>query len=307
MKRKFLILVAFTLLTGTAFLNSCKKDETDTTDTAILNQEQSSDEEDVSASSDAIDDEIDNVMSLSSLKSTASVMIPCNVGIDSSMKVNKKFVITFTGDNCNGTRTRSGKVEVTLTQGSKWADAGAVLTVKYTDVKITRKGTQKYIILNGTKTHTNVTGGLVWKLGQTGTPAIITRKVESNDMKITFANGTERSWNIARQRSFTKVDGNLILTVTGFGEADGKTGLVEWGTNRRSTAFYTKIASPVIMSQACDYKPSSGEKIHYVGARTVDVTLGTDVNGTPVVDGCAGYYKITWTGAGGTKTAILPY
>jgi hypothetical protein len=161
--------------------------------------------------------------------------------------------------------------------------------------------------LNGTKTHTNVSGGLVRNLGQSGTPASIVRKIESSDMKITFANGTSKTWNIARTRTFTKVDGNLIITITGFGVADGKSNLSIWGTNRRATSFYTQIVSPVVMSQECDYKPSSGEKIHYVGARTVNVTLGTDVNGVPVTQGCAEYYKIIWTGIGGTKTAILPY
>jgi hypothetical protein len=61
------------------------------------------------------------------------------------------------------------------------------------------------------------------------------------------------------------------------------------------------------MSQECDYHPSGGVKVHYVGARTVTTTLGTDVNGTPVESGCAEYYKITWEGANGTKTVILPY
>jgi hypothetical protein len=63
----------------------------------------------------------------------------------------------------------------------------------------------------------------------------------------------------------------------------------------------------VIMSEACDYRPSSGVKIHYVGIRTITTTLGTDVNGIPVASGCADYYKISWEGAGGTKTVILPY
>lgn len=306
MKKTYLILAALTFLTGMIMLNSCKKDETET-DTALLNQEHSSDEEEVSASSDAVDDEIDNIMSTSSLKSSSSITLPCNATIDSSMKANKKFKVTFNGDNCNDTRTRNGEIEVTLTQGTKWSDIGAVLTVKYTNVKITLKRNQRYIILNGTKTHTNVTGGLIWKLGQNGTPSTITRKVESSDMKITFTNGISKSWNIARQRSFTKVNNNTILTVSGFGVADGKSNLVEWGTNRRGTSFYTQISTPVVMSQACDYKPATGNKTHYVGNRTIDVILGTDINGTPVSEGCADYYKISWTGLGGTKTAILPY
>ncbi len=307
MKKSYLILAAVTLLTGMTLLNSCKKDESEA-DTTTLNKEQSTDGEDVAASSDMVDDEIDNVMSLSSLKSFDATLLPCNATIDSTLKAQKKFTVTFNGENCNGTRFRTGKVEITLTNGTRWADQGAVLTAKYTDVKIKHIASGKYVILNGTKTHTNVSGGLVKNLGSVGTPTTIVRKIQSNDMNITFTNGTSRSWNIARQRSFTKgTSGSLVITVTGFGEANGKTNLVEWGTNRRDSEFYTQIQNPVVMSQACDYKPSSGVKIHYVGLRTVTVTLGTDANGVPVTEGCATHYKISWNAVGGDKTVILPY
>lgn len=303
MKKSYLILAAVTLLTGMTLLNSCKKDESEA-DTTTLNKEQSSDGEDVAASSDMVDDEIDNVMSQTSLKSYDGASWPCNTIIDSTLKAQKKFKITFNGENCNGTRKRSGNVEVTLTNGTKWADQGAVLTVKYTDVKIQHIASGKYVILNGTKTHTNVSGGLVKNLGNVGTPTTIVRKIQSSDMKITFTNETSRSWNIARQRTFTKVSGNTVITVTGFGEANGKSNLVEWGTNRRNADFYTQIESPVVMSQACDYKPSSGVKIHYIGLRTVTVTLGTDVNGVPMTEGCATHYKISWTAVDGIKHKV---
>lgn len=306
MKKSYLILAAVTLLTGMTLFSSCKKDETEA-DTTTLNKEQSADGEDVAASADVVDDEIDNVMSLTSLKSGDAINLPCNVSIDSTLKAQKKFTITFNGENCNGTRTRSGKVEVTLTNGTKWADVGAVLTVKYIDVKITHKASKRYVIMNGTKTHTNVSGGLVKNLGSAGTPTAIIRKIQSNDMKVTFANEAARSWNIARQRTFTKENGSMMIKVEGFGEADGKNNLVEWGTNRRSTNFYTQIVTPVIKTQECDYKPISGEKIHYVGLRTINVTLGTDVNGVPATEGCATHYKISWNAVGGVKTVILPY
>ena len=307
MKRSYLMIIATIFLTGMSFLSSCKKDSTDNTDLATLNQEQASDSEDVTASTDAMDDEMDNIVSASSLKSASILGLPCNVTADSALLANKKCTITFNGDNCNGTRTRTGKIEITLTNGTKWSDVGAVLTVKYTDVKIVRKATQRYIILNGTKTHTNVSGGLIKNLGVPGTPTIIVRKTESGNMNVTFTNGTSRNWNIARTRSFTKNGNYFTITITGFGAADGKTNLETWGTNRRNTAFYTVISSPIVMSQECDYNPSSGEKIHYVGNRIVDTTLGTDSNGNPVTSGCADYYTISWTGIGGTKTTILPY
>lgn len=306
MKKSYLILAAVTLLAGMTLISSCKKEESEA-DTTTLNKEQSADGEEVAASADVIDDEIDNVMSLSSLKSYDAYSIPCNVTIDSTLKEQKKFTIIFNGDNCNSTRSRSGKVEVTLTNGTKWADAGAVLTVKFIDVKVTHKATKRYVVMNGTKTHTNVSGGLVKNLGSAGTPTVIVRKIQSSDMKVTFANEAARTWNIARQRTFSKENGSLMIKVEGFGQADGKNNLVEWGTNRRSANFYTQIVTPVIKTQVCDYKPISGEKIHHVGLRTMNVTLGTDVNGVQVTEGCATHYKISWTAADGIKTVIMPY
>ena len=307
MKKAYLLFIATGFITGMSLLNSCKKDTADNTDVATLNEEQAGDSEDVTAATDAVDDDIDNVVSSSSLKSASALVLPCNATADSSLLVNKKCTINFNGDNCNGTRTRTGKVEITLTSGTKWSDEGAVLTVKYTDLKIVRKATQKYITLNGTKTHTNVSGGLLKNLGLVGTPTVIVRKTESNSMSVTFTNGTTRTWNIARTRSFSKVGNYYTITISGFGVADGKTSLETWGTNRRNTAFYTEINSPIVMSQECDYNPSSGEKTHYVGNRVIDTTLGTDSNGNPVTSGCADYFRISWTGIGGTKTAVLPY
>lgn len=307
MKKTYLLLAAITFLAGITLLSSCKKEKNDPIDTATLNQEQASDAEDISAASDAVDDDIDNVMSLSSLKSTETQSLPCNVSIDSSQLSSKKITLTFNGTNCAGTRTRTGKVVISLTNGTKWSDAGAVITVTYADLKIVRNANGRFIILNGTKTHTNISGGLVKNLGNTGTPIAIVRNIASDNMNVTFTNGAQKTWHIARTRTFTKVNGSLVITVSGFGQANGKSNLVEWGTNRRGTDFYTQIATPVVMSQECDYQPSAGVKVHYVGLRTVTTTLGTDVNGVPVTSGCASYYKVSWESLDGTKTVILPY
>jgi hypothetical protein len=307
MKKIYLVFVAVTFLAGTTLFNSCKKDEGDSTDTATLNQEQSSDEQDVSATTNETDDDINTIMSNTSLKSTTVTNLPCNVTIDSSLIANKKMTITFHGDNCKGTRTRTGSIETTLTNGSHWKDAGAVLTVKFNNLVITRKSTGKSITLNGTKTYTNITGGLVKNIGFEGTPSIITHTIASSDMKFTFPNGSERNWNIARIRTYTKVNNYLVVTTSGFGEAGGHTNLVTWGTNRRGVEFYTEINTPVVESEACDYNPSSGVKIHYLSARTVTVTYGVDMNGNAVTEGCADYYKASWDVVNGTKTVIMPY
>lgn len=308
MFNKTYLLVALLFTGGIMLFHSCRKDLTDLLDLAALNMEQSVDIEDINSSTEEIDDEIEDLISESSLKSAITSNLLCNVTIDSSFIVNKKITITFNGDNCKGNRSRNGVVIIELTKGVKWQDVGAELTVTFQNLKITNTSTNKYIVLNGTKSHTNVTGGLVINLGNEGTPDAIVRKIVSENMKVTFANGSQRNWNIARMKTFTKSVDGYIITISGFGEADGHTNLVEWGTNRRGNEFYTEITEPVVYSQTCDYNPSSGKKIHYVGTREIEVTLGTDSSGNPVTDGCADYYEVVWLNSEDVKrTEIIHY
>ena len=73
----------------------------------------------------------------------------------------KKITITYNGTNCHGNRTRTGVVVISMPKNSYWKDAGAVITISVQNLKIKRLGDGKSIIINGTKTITNVSGGLL--------------------------------------------------------------------------------------------------------------------------------------------------
>ena len=114
-----------------------------------------------------------------------------------------------------------------MPMGQRWKDVGATATITVTDLKITRIRDGKSIVLNGTKTITNVSGGLLKDLASLQT---ITHTITGN-LKIDFENGTNRTWNVSKQRVFT-YDNGIVITTTGTYSDGTDNNIAEWGTNR---------------------------------------------------------------------------
>jgi len=217
----------------------------------------------------------------------------------------RRITITYNGLNCAGTRNRVGVVVLTMPLGQHWKDAGAVLTVDIQNLKITRVSDGKYHTINGTVAFTNVTGGRLRDLSALGT---IIHTITSNGMTVTFDNGTQRSWQIAKRRTFT-YDNGIVITTIGTHTEGTTTGVSEWGTNRFGNAFVTAITQPMVIRQDCSMRLVSGQVTHTKLAATVVVTFGLDSAGNPVSCPTGTYYmKIVWTNASGiVRTFILPY
>jgi len=299
------LLLALTGLT----LTSCKKDKLDEgkNDSTSLTQ-LSSDEMNVEEiTNDALQD-VEGLLSYQgSLKSTAG--IPCNATIDSTSVVNDTITIyiTYDGLSCNGRKYRTGQVEIRKQVGSHWGMQGASVNVKYIDFTVTRVATGKTIILNSDKTFTNVTGGFIYMLGQNGFTSLVHRL--SGYVSVTFDNNTTRTWNIARQRTFTGTPGDLAVTIDGFGTTGEYTNLVVWGTNRNGEDFYTSIAESVVHKEVCEWHPVSGIKIHEIPTadKSATITFGYDSNNQPVTNGdCPTHYRVDWQNGTYTGTSFLP-
>ena len=232
---------------------------------------------------------------------------PCNATVTyDTLNAVRTITITYNGLNCNGTRTRTGVVTISIPAGVLWRNAGAQLTINYINLKITRVRDNKSITINGSKVITNVSGGLLRNLASLGT---ITHTIVSPGMTITFDNGSQRIWQIAKQRVFTYNNG-IVITTTGTHTDGSTTGISEWGTNRFGNNFVTAIVDPMVIRQDCNWRLTSGHVRHTRLLRTVDVTFGLDVNGNPTsCPGAGTYYKkIVWVNAAGnTITVILPY
>jgi hypothetical protein len=235
----------------------------------------------------------------------ASLICDASVMVDTSSST-RTVTITYNGKNCDLTRTRTGVVVISIPTGVRWSDKGAVITVSIQNLKITRLADSKSITLNGTHTYTNVSGGSLINLANLTS---ITHTVTSDDMTVTFDDGSKRSWHVARQRMYTYSNG-IVVTESGTHTEGSTSGITEWGSNRFGNSFETVISTPIVVKQSCSFRITSGVISVIRPAVTVTLTLGLDSGGNPVSGDCplVYYFKLSWTGAAGkVYTFILPY
>jgi hypothetical protein len=185
---------------------------------------------------------------------------------------------------------------------------GSSVNVKYINFSVTRVASGNTIVLNSDKTFTNVTGGFIYMLGQNGFTSLVHRV--NGYVNVTFDNGTTRTWNIARQRTYTGMPGELLLTVDGFGAAGDYSNLVVWGTNRNGEEFYTQINQSVVHKEGCEWHPVTGIKVHQIPTadKSATITFGYDSNNQPVTNGdCPTHYRIDWQNGTYTGTRFVPF
>lgn len=322
-----LFVIAFT-----GMLASCKKSNSNSSNSPTSNsdlQTNSDDETRVSTETDAAFDDVNTAMTVQynvtgaalgrqvmhtvldgpgSADSTA--ICDAVITLDTA-NGDRQITITYNGTNCALDRTRTGSVVITWPEGQLWRTAGAVVTVQFNNLAITRLIDNKTITLNGTHTYTNVSGGSLITLPNDPSGSI-THTITSNNMQITFDNGAKRTWNVARQRVFT-YNGGYIITTTGMQTADSLTGISEWGTDRFGLAFQVAILQPRVITESCSWQMTAGEValVNSVGTTTITYGLnstGGVANSCPV-SGATYYFQLSWTGvtSGKTYTFILPY
>ena len=309
MKKSILYLSVITLSLA-FFVSSCKKDSAVATDSATEVSTQADDQSRVSTETDAVTNDANASLEVSTSISGRDMGFQgliCDASIVADTISNTRTItITYNGANCSGNRVRTGVVVISIAAGVHWKDAGAVVTISYQNLKITRVSDNKSITINGTHTLTNVSGGLLINL-----PALktITHTISSSNMSVTFDDGSQRTWSVARQRVFTYNNG-VVITITGTHTDGTNTGIEEWGTTRFGKSFTNSITSPLVVSQACSFRITSGATQHVTSLATVAVTFGLDASGNAT--SCPGtgsyYYKAVWTGANGkVVTVIAPY
>ncbi|MEI6435611.1 MAG: hypothetical protein WCP32_12255 [Bacteroidota bacterium] len=275
-------------------VSGCKKDKKDTTFDSTSLQQLSNDEASVQNASDEAMNDVDLFLATTNTKSTEA--LPCDATLDSVRVVNDTITkyITYNGFNCNHSRFRTGKVQISKLVNTPWSQAGAMVIVKHINFTIRKVSNNKTITINGIKTHQNVTGGALWQLGN-GVTSIV-HKTWGNET-ITFNDNTTRSWQVARQKTFTGTPGEIILTLDGFGNEGGYANLVVWGVNRHGENFYTQIPQSLVLRQSCDWDPVSGVKIHQIpsDSKSATLTFGYNSNNQPISGSeCPTKFKVDW-------------
>jgi hypothetical protein len=308
MKARILSLASLIIIFSLLF-TSCKKENTEP-DNSTEASTHSDDQSRFSSESDGVANDANLVLETNSGFSgrtldQQSVICDATIVVD-TISNPRTITITYNGTNCLGTRTRTGVVVISMAQGVRWKNPGAQLNVTFQNLKITRLSDNKSITINGTQTYTNVSGGLLVNLPVLNT---ITHTITSSNMSITFDDGSQRNWQVGRQRVFTYSNG-IVITVTGMHSDGAITGIAEWGTNRFGHPFMTAIVHPLVIRQDCSMRLVSGRIHHHNAVVNATVTFGLDIMGIPTTCPGAGHYymKIEWTGPGGnTHFVIIPY
>ncbi len=320
MKLKNLFRLTILAASFSTVLLGCKKDNSNSMDgtTAANIQTSSDDLAMVSNESDAVSD--DAVAALNGNVSvsgrTAGIddikIMVCDATITYDTTSSAKTItIVYNGTNCSGNRTRTGTVTVAVPQGQHWNKAGSVVNITIDALTITRVKDGKTIIINGTKTITNTSGGLLQNLASLQT---IVNDVSAN-LSITFASGLVRSWQTSKHRVFTYNNG-IVETVTGTHSDGTNNDIAIWGTTRFGVSFSNLITAPKVFSQSCDFNLTSGQdSLIRSDNITSVITYGLDANGD-VETACpvateGGYYyaKLVWSNGNNGKvyTYIFPY
>lgn len=288
---------------------ACKKDNSNSstsTDPTVELSAQADDQNRVSTEVDAVANDANMAIGSSTSMSgrVDSVICGASIAVDTT-GTDKKVTLTYNGSNCMTTRSRTGTVILSMPKSMHWKDTGAVITVTIQNLKIVRLADNKSITINGVKTITNVTGGLLTDLSSRGT---IIHTIASSGLTITFDDGTQRTWQVARKRTFTYNNG-VVVSETGTHTDGSNTNIAEWGINRNGHAFSTAITSPIVVRQDCNFRITAGSLTHTVPGVTASATFGLDASGNPVSCPAGNYYmKLTWTVTGGTpKSLLLPY
>ncbi|MBN8790006.1 MAG: hypothetical protein J0I84_23230 [Terrimonas sp.] len=307
MKQKNLVIFSLALFLFAGII-SCKKEKTaesGNTEISTHSDDQSVFSAEVDAATDDASAALEAMAAFSLREMELDTIRVCGGYITWNLESDPQIAtITYTGSNCDGSRSRSGSVTVSVPKGTQWKNAGAAVIVTYNNLKITRLWDQKSITINGSQTYTNVSGGLLVKLSA---QQHIIHTIASDGLSITFNNATQRTWKVAKQRDFT-YDNGIVLSVSGNHTEGNVENIAEWGTNRYGVAFTTSTVAPLVVRQDCEFRLTSGTVKHDVAGISATVTFGLDASGNPVTCPDNFFYKVVYTGPNGNSLSfILPY
>lgn len=309
----YLLLIAFVMLAG-----SCRKKEDlgqpNPDSEFVQNNEDNRFQRDESDQADNdINEALKDIPGFGKSAGITSTSPLCGVTIDSSQIAQKILFFNFDGITpCfSPSRTRSGQIKVQLTSGVDWSAVNAVLTLTYTDFKVTRLYDNKWVMFNGVKTLTNVNGHN-W-LGLLAGSASHVYRERAYNVDVDFNNGATAVWNSARLTTWTyspssPVGPKLNFQCTGDTTINGQSNIDVWGVNRFGNNFITYYSAPWQSNSYCGFwRPTSGTIKHEVNGGVFQLDLGVDQSGNASTLNCAYGYKVTWTNNGNSYTKVFSY
>ncbi len=283
-------------------LAACKKDEPEEIEpdsTAI--QQLSSDDKSVEESTDEVLDDAGEVLA-------GSRDNPCNASLDSITIHNDTliFFMHYHGLNCDQSRHRTGFVWIKLKLNTQWHQKGAYLVIEFKNYVVRNMINNHQIRINGSSIVENVSGGNIAMVGQ-GIPHLIHKSEAS--LKVAFNGHPMSTWNLTKRLIYSGMQGKLLMSIEGYGVAQGHKNLVSWGHDRDGKVFFTEIEQAVVHSQECFWLPVAGKQVYDIPSDHLSATVeyGYNNNNQPINPGeCPAKYKLVWQQQGHSGTIFIP-
>jgi len=326
MKKQIYSLLIVAGLSVLAFVVSCKKKDTTPNPTLSTQiQEHNADANTYKGESDQADNDINNSLTGTSIGGRLAGIQSsplCGVNIDTTQISSKIVFFNFDGVTpCfSPSRTRGGQIKVQLTTGTSWANVGSVLTLTYTNFKITYLSTGKSIMFNGTKTLTNLNGNN-W-IGFILSTVSLKYRERALGINVTFNDGniniSTATWNSARTTQWDYLQANnnplnvpyayISFTSNGDTSVNSYSNVDSWGIDRFNQSFTLNYSQPWVSNSYCGFwRPSSGLLTLHVGGVDYAITLGVDTNGNPTTLNCGYGFKVTWTTNNASASQVFSY
>ena len=297
------LLLIFSL--SIAVITACKKDEPEEI------QPDSSPVQQLTRDDNSVEGNIDEAFVDVGLVLTSTIYkmdIPCGATLDSVVEVNNKIIhyLTYDGLNCQGTRYRTGNIQIKIKKNDSWLLKNTQVDVDFINYEVTNVFNNTKMAFNGSADIKNISGGIPALLGS-GINSVIYR-INAN-IDITFNGNPPRDWHLHKMMVYSGNPGTLQVAVNGFGNQQGQNNLLSWGTDREGRKFSIRVDQSVVFRQACQWLPCSGiQQYHYPQeGLNATVTFGYNNNNEPITGSeCPTQYKLDWSQQGHSGTIFLP-
>jgi hypothetical protein len=243
-----------TCLLATAIFTGCDKKDVEPKKMGNKTSDQAASSE-VDEALDNVNDVINNKVGGGSNHRVGAYNLPCGVvSIDSSTNNgggHKIYSVHYGNQTPCGYKYKSGDISFSLQNASTFDAAGAEFLVTFINYTVEVRATGSIVVINGTITTTNMSGGYIWEAVTAG--STITHKVRGT-LDVTYSDGTIRSRSYFQQRVWDNTIGanswpGLRLTVAGDTTINSVTGISETGKTYDGNYDYaTQIQTPFVWS-----------------------------------------------------------
>ncbi len=212
-------------------------------------------------------------------------------------KIRPVLTVNFGSFRCESAFVyRTGVVKLELLSGTSIDQQYSVSQFTFDDFRVTDYATGKYIVYNGTKVVTNLSGGVLTNL-VFGQPELV-HKVRSENFRIFYSGSSgDIIKNTSRKVKFSKLDiaNNYRMITTADTTINGMANVADWGTLRNGTPYY-HIIKKAIYYESCSAhcKYTRGERVQITeGGRETTTIFGVDQDGNRQYN-CAAYGKLIY-------------